>query len=138
MGTIPKQSKSSFNLIKIINILYPAVVLTLISLVYGVQIAAFITGKRNFELPFSLYFMIAILIFEILCEITCVYIRRKYDLFNLLEKVFDLERNQTKTSHGIFVLSTAMCSVLIPAYFTVKVFEQLSSMNEKYYYYYVS
>ena len=63
IGLVPFQIQPLTSL-KSINIIYPMVILSFISLAYGMQIAAMIIGKRNYELPFSLYFMIAILIFE--------------------------------------------------------------------------
>ena len=132
-GWVPFQNTrdKGWKLFTGLNFIYSLAILIFASVATAIQITAFIKGKNQIDLPFALYFIVAILVFEILSGFTCVYVSRKDGLFiNLLEQVRSFKLLKTKKYYGLFMLLTTLCSLMIPVYFTTRDINSLSSLDE--------
>ena len=133
-GWVPVQSKlcQKWKLFKSLNILYSMILLMLLSIFYAMRIAAIFRGKTRFNLPFSTYFLLAIHVFEFLCGTSCIYLSRRYKLFNLLLQTQVPECSRTNTKHGMLILLTTICSLMMPIYNTVKIIQQWNTSHRKF------
>ena len=133
-GWVPIQIEQcqKWKLFKSLNILYPMILLTFLTILYAIQIAAISRGKTRFDLPFSTYFLLAIHVFEFLCGTSCVYLSRRYKLFNLLQQTQLSECSKTNTKHGMLILLTIICSMMMPIYNTAKVMQQWKTSHRKF------
>ena len=133
-GWVPIQTEQcqKWKIFQSLNILYPMILLTFLTILYAIQIAAISRGKTRFDLPFSTYFLLTIHVFEFLCGTTCIYLSRRYKLFNLLKQTQLLECSKTNRKHGLLILLTIICSMLMPIYSTAKVIQQWKTSNRKF------
>ena len=133
-GWVPIQIEQcqKWKLFKSLNILYPMILLTFLTILYVIQIAAISRGKTRFDLPFSTYFLLAIHVFEFLCGTSCVYLSRRYKLFNLLQQAQLSECSKTNMKHGMLILLTIICSMMMPIYNTAKVMQQWKTSKRKF------